>query len=95
MKTDFIHRATHNLRTPVTTIFLMVSLLEGECTPREKREYFTVLKEELGKELTLIEDLLTVGRLESNHWVNKLKSIDPIESLHSSIQAISPVVGVT
>lgn len=90
MKSDFIHRATHDLRTPLTTILLMVRLLEDECTPEEHKEYWNILKEELDRERVLIEDLLTVGRLESNQWNIKLQSVDPLDCLHRSIQTIAP-----
>ncbi|HET8704923.1 MAG TPA: histidine kinase dimerization/phospho-acceptor domain-containing protein, partial [Pseudomonadales bacterium] len=90
MKSDFINRATHDLRTPLTTILLMVRLLEGECTPEERTQYWTILKEELERERVLIEDLLTVGRLESNQWHVKSQPVDPFESLQNSIQTILP-----
>lgn len=90
MKSDFIHRATHDLRTPLTTILLMVRLLEEECTPEEYQEYWNILKEELDRERVLIEDLLTVGRLESNQWVVKQQPVDPLECLQKSIQTIAP-----
>lgn len=90
MKTDFINRATHDLRTPLTTILLMVSLLEGGCTPEEQQEFWHVLKEELDKERVLIEDLLTVGRLESNRWSVRKQPLDPIKPLMNAIDSIAP-----
>ncbi len=90
MKSDFINRATHDLRTPLTTILLMVRLLEEECTPEERQEFWNIMKDELERERVLIEDLLTVGRLESNQWMVKLHPINPFQSLQNSIQTISP-----
>jgi len=90
MKSDFINRATHDLRTPLTTILLMVRLLEGECTPEEHLQYWNVMKEELERERVLVEDLLTVGRLESNQWTVKVQEIDPFECLRNSIQTVLP-----
>jgi len=90
MKTDFISRATHDLRTPLTTILLMVRLLEGDCTPEERKEFWQVLKDELEKERLLIEDLLTVGRLESNRWNVRKQPVNPIEPLMNAINSIAP-----
>ena len=90
MKSDFINRATHDLRTPLTTILLMVRLLEGKCTPAEHDEYWRVLKEEVERERLLIEDLLMVGRLESNRWTVRLQPMDPVETLYNSIQTVNP-----
>lgn len=90
MKSDFINRATHDLRTPLTTITLMVRLLETPCSAEEYNEYWNILKEELERERLLIEDLLMVGRLESNRWAVRLQPVDPLASLLNSIQGIEP-----
>ncbi len=66
MKSDFINRATHELRTPIATMILMIDLLDGDATDEERLEYWKILKSELGRERTLVEDLLSAGRLESD-----------------------------
>lgn len=90
MKSDFINRATHNLRTPLTTILLMLRLLEGECTPEEHRKYWQVLREEVEREHQLIEDLLEVGQLESGRWQATLHPVSPLPALNQAIQTIAP-----
>ena len=66
MKSDFINRATHELRTPIATMLLMVNLIDGGVPPAEHAEYWGVLKSELDRERLLVEDILSAGRLESN-----------------------------
>jgi two-component system phosphate regulon sensor histidine kinase PhoR len=90
MKSDFINCATHNLRTPLTTIILMLRLLEGECTPEEHHKYWQVLREEVEREHQLIEDLLEVGQLESGRWQAPLHPVSPLPALNQAIQAIAP-----
>lgn len=88
MKSDFINRATHDLRTPLTTILMMVHLLEDDPSPEEYQQFWSILKSELTREHNLIEDLLMVGRLESNRWEIKMRPMDPMESLNSSVQSL-------
>jgi signal transduction histidine kinase len=76
LKTDFVHRATHELRTPLTTCLLMADLLEGQATDDEKREYWKVLHTELQRQQSLVEDLLTVARLENRPYETTSKSAD-------------------
>ncbi|MCX6067413.1 MAG: ATP-binding protein, partial [Chloroflexi bacterium] len=76
MKSDFINRATHELRTPISAMILMVDLLDGETTDDERAEYWEILKNELGRERILVEDLLSAGRLESDQAQWKFRSID-------------------
>ena len=66
MKSDFINRATHELRTPIATMLLMVNLIDGGTTSDEYVEYWDVLKSELTRERLLVEDILSAGRLESD-----------------------------
>jgi PAS domain S-box-containing protein len=65
MKSDFINSATHELRTPVTTCLLMTDLIEEGGTEDEIKEYLEILKLELNRQKQLVEDLLTVGKLEA------------------------------
>lgn len=65
MKNDFINSATHELRTPVTTCLLMTDLISDGGSEDEIKEYMGILKLELNRQKQLVEDLLTVGKLES------------------------------
>ena len=76
MKSDFINRATHELRTPIATMLLMVNLLESEPSPEEREEFWGVLKSELDRERRLVEDLLTAGRLESDRTNFHFRPLD-------------------
>lgn len=76
MKSDFINRATHELRTPIAAMILMVELLDGKISVEERAEYWEILKNELGRERTLVEDLLSAGRLESDQAQWKFRLID-------------------
>ena len=93
MKSDFINRAAHDLRTPLTTILMMVHLLEQECTPEESLEFWNIMKSELNREQTLIEDLLMVGRLESGRLEVKMRPIAPMDSLNASLQSLNAQAG--
>jgi PAS domain S-box-containing protein len=82
MKSDFINRASHELRTPIATMLLMVNLLDGESSEEEEKEYWDVLKNELNRERILVEDLLMVGRLESDKVDLHISSFDISELLN-------------
>lgn len=76
MKTDFINRATHELRTPIATMLLMVNLIDGGTTPEEFKEFWDVLKSEIHREHMLVENLLNVGRLESGRTNLRFVPVD-------------------
>lgn len=65
MKSDFINRASHELRTPIATMLLMVNLIDNGTTPAEFKEFWDILKYEINNERRLVENLLNVGRMES------------------------------
>jgi two-component system phosphate regulon sensor histidine kinase PhoR len=62
---EFLNRAAHDLRTPLTTVLLMVDLIRGGGSEAELAEYWQILQEQLRREKELIEDVLVVGRLEA------------------------------
>gem|GEM_PF-1886668 len=84
MKSDFINRATHELRTPVATMMLMKELIDADPTPEEFSEYWAIMKNELTRERTLVEDLLTAGRLENNQTILHCRTFDLVHLLRES-----------
>jgi signal transduction histidine kinase len=86
MKSDFINRASHELRTPIANMVLMAHLIDSGGTQEEKQEYWDVLKNELARERTLVEDLLSVGRMESGQIDLRLSSFDLAEMLGKVVQ---------
>jgi PAS domain S-box-containing protein len=88
MKSDFINRATHELRTPIATMLLMVNLMDGINTTEEYKEYWDVLKSELHREHLLVEDLLSAGRMESNQTKLNIHLINVAETLKQTVHKI-------
>ena len=89
MKSDFINRATHDLRTPITTILLMVNLIEGGTSEDEYKEYWNILKSEVNRERQLVEDLLSAGRLESDRYQFSFRLIDVTDILKQVLHPVS------
>ena len=85
MKSDFINRATHELRTPIATMVLMVSLMDDETDKEAYEEYWRVMKGEINRERLLIEDLLSAGRLESDRFQFNFRKLDVAEVLKQVI----------
>lgn len=90
MKSDFINRATHELRTPIATMLLMANLIDGGVNAEEYKEYWGVLKEELNRERMLVEDLLSAGRLESNQAHLQFRYINLADVIKKVIHQFGP-----
>ena len=88
MKSDFINRASHELRMPLTNAILMVNLIKDGGSPAELQEYWNILTSELDRQKVLIERLLVAGRLESRALKLEIVPIDLVAILDESIQAV-------
>ncbi len=88
MKSDFINRASHELRMPLTNAILMVNLIQDGGTPAELQEYWSILTSELDRQKVLIERLLVAGRLESRALKLEIAPIDLVSILDESILAV-------
>ena len=90
MKSDFIHRAAHDLRTPLTTASLAASIIQEGGTPEELDQYWKILRTELNRQRELIEELLTVGRLESGTFQMSLALVELAPLLKEAQEMIGP-----
>jgi len=91
MKSDFINRASHELRTPVTSAILMSELIQEGGTKEELDEYWRALRSELNRQKILIDRLLTAGRLESGMTTLEKIPLNVISILAESSQAVIPI----
>jgi PAS domain S-box-containing protein len=91
MKSDFINRASHELRTPVTSAILMAELIQEGGTKEELDEYWRTLKSELNRQKTIIDRLLTAGRLESGMMKLEHAPMDLVPALVDSVDAVKPI----
>ena len=71
MRADFIANASHELRTPLTTLTGFIETLRGPAREdAEARERFlAIMHEEAARMIRLVEDLLSLSRIELNEHV--------------------------
>ncbi|HET6384388.1 MAG TPA: ATP-binding protein [Armatimonadota bacterium] len=93
LKTEFIGVASHELRTPVTSLLLSVQLLDegaaGPLTPDQK-EIVKAQKEDLQRLAAMMRDLLELTRLEAGVTPPRLEIVPPHELVQGAIQSILP-----
>ncbi len=71
LKDNFVSNVSHELRTPLTNIQLYSQLLELNRNPGKQTRYWQILKAEVARLGTLIEDLLILSRLEHGRFPQK------------------------
>jgi signal transduction histidine kinase/putative methionine-R-sulfoxide reductase with GAF domain len=65
MKNQFVSDVSHELRTPLTNLTIYTDLLANTKDLTKREEHLETLRRELGRLSHLIEDLLTISRLEA------------------------------
>ncbi|MBI5567815.1 MAG: GAF domain-containing sensor histidine kinase, partial [Chloroflexi bacterium] len=63
LKSKFVSDVTHELRTPITALYLNVDLLE-HGKPEKRPQYLQAIREQAQRQATLIDDILNLSRLE-------------------------------
>jgi signal transduction histidine kinase len=65
-RTDFVSAVTHELRTPLTSIRMYAEMLESDMVPDEtkQRQYHRTIRGEAERLGRLVEQVLTLARLE-------------------------------
>lgn len=94
LKTRFISMASHEFRTPLSTILSSVSLI-GKYTSMEdqdKREkHVSRIKNAVQGLTDILNDFLSIGKLEEGKVTANMKSGDVIEIIEGVIAEMTPV----
>jgi len=93
MRADFIANASHELRTPLASIAGFVETLRGPAKDDAKaREHFLkIMQEQTGRMARLIDDLLSLSRLEMKPLLGAGAEIDIRQTVESVIDSLTPL----
>ncbi|MCC5647161.1 response regulator [Nostoc sp. CHAB 5824] len=68
LKNDFLNLVSHELRSPLSNIKLMVQMIQLSPGTEQAQRYLELMEGECDRELGLINDLLDLQRLESSSY---------------------------
>lgn len=94
-KSEFVALATHQLRTPIAAIRWNVELLERSMrdTATEKhKNYLEKINRNVARMLALINDFLSVSKLETGTFATSLESINITDYLETIIDEFQQVI---
>lgn len=97
LKSRFISMASHEFRTPLTAISSSAILIGKQNEPgkEEKRlKYITQIKKNIENLVVILNDFLSLGKLEEGKVLPKSSSFNLIDFSKSIIQEISPILKV-
>ncbi|MFE9648662.1 ATP-binding protein [Streptomyces sp. NPDC006365] len=95
-KSDFLSTVSHELRTPLTSIVGYIELLKDEDTgplTEPQQHMLDVVDRNANRLRALIEDLLTLSRIESGVFGSRKGPVDLCRLVASAADAIRPAAG--
>lgn len=95
MRRDFIANASHELRTPLTVIngFLEIAAMQPELEPTTRASHIKMMSEQGARMQGLIEDMLSLSRLESDDYPKHSEIIDMPAMLSEIVQEAKALSG--
>ena len=90
LKTDLVSAVSHELKTPLASMRLLVdTLLEDDAPdPKKTREYLQLMAVENARLTRLIDNFLTFSRLEHNRQRFAFAPTDPADIVHDALEAM-------
>jgi signal transduction histidine kinase/HAMP domain-containing protein len=93
-KSEFVATASHELRSPLTSIKGFVELLEhsSDGMSDRQREFIEIILKSTDRLVELVNDLLDVARIEADHVEINRRPIDLGEIVHEVVELFIPRV---
>jgi signal transduction histidine kinase len=89
MKDVFLSTASHELKTPLTSVIAYAELLDdgnGQLTGGQQREFVKRLRAEAQRLLGLIDDILDLSRLETGKLKLRREAVDVNKLVHEALE---------
>jgi two-component system phosphate regulon sensor histidine kinase PhoR len=93
MRADFIANASHELRTPLASIAGFVETLRGPAKndAAARENFLQIMQNQTARMARLIDDLLSLSRLEMKPYLRPGNRVDVRETLVSVIDTLNPL----
>jgi two-component system phosphate regulon sensor histidine kinase PhoR len=93
MRADFIANASHELRTPLAAVSGFVETLRGHAKndPEAREKFLGIMSVEASRMRRLIDDLLSLARIELNEHNPPSGEADLVSIVRSATEALSPL----
>ena len=90
LKNDLVANVTHELKTPLASIRLLVDTLlyRSDPDPRITREYLELISRENSRLTRLVENFLAFSRMERNKHSFEFKEVDPTAVAQAAANAM-------
>jgi signal transduction histidine kinase len=90
LKNDLVATVSHELKTPLASIRLLVDtmLAAGTTDSRQAREYLELIAKENARLSRLIDNFLTFSRMERNKRAFSLAPVEPATIVASAVDAV-------
>ena len=93
MRTDFVANASHELRTPLASLSGFIETLQGpardDIVARDR--FLQIMQEQAGRMRRLIDDILSLSRIELKAHVRPAALVDLTEVVRHTRDALGPV----
>ncbi len=90
MRADFVANASHELRTPLASLSGFIDTLQGaaKSDPPAQARFLDLMKTQAQRMASLIDDLLSLSRIEINEHVVPTGQVDLVSLLRQSIELL-------
>jgi len=97
MRADFVANASHELRTPLASLRGFVETLQGAAKDdaQARERFLKVMGEQAERMTRLIDDLLSLSRVEMREHLPPAERVDLNEAVAHVIQSLQPIAGET
>ena len=92
MRADFVANASHELRTPLASLSGFIETLKGPAKddPKARDRSLTIMQEQANRMSRLIDDLLSLSRLEMRPFTEMTSLVDLAAVAREVIDALGP-----
>ena len=81
LRHEFTSNVSHELKTPLTTIYGISDMLAGGIVkPEDVRDFSEKIKSEAGRLITLIEDIINLSRMDENSINEERETVKPVRA---------------
>jgi two-component system phosphate regulon sensor histidine kinase PhoR len=93
MRSDFIANASHELRTPLASLTGFIETMRGPARddPEARERFLGIMHEQAGRMTRLVDDLLSLSRLELKAHVTPTDRVDLIPLLRHVADTLKPL----